>query len=481
MSDYTTPAVSDESVINLANAINSFYTEISGDVGNINEMLAEVITKHYSVNHEPQIELPFEKEYEYIKDKVNKSLSGSKKLDNFTHIFISGYLPNGKTIRPNSIGQDENGFTVSKYSQLYINGVPYTSSDYTCRAEEGGWEKLNVLIIGAPKISPYAAKLDIDYADIPLKDFKMVVFDDLEEPIYPDINSFLAEDIDTLKYIGDLKWTYGGISTLRKLDLTGNLTTIADMHCVCLEELIIPAVINVPNVNVGCGSKPSITTLDISKATGTVGYLAGVSLGGSLSLNCNIIYASAFSGAILDSIQIGTNCNMIMMAAFSASTITSARIDGNVEITSNAFEGCAKLTTVTFGNNSIVKFTNTNSFRNCTSLSDLHFANIAAMSLSCFNGCSSIKNITFANDKIISCPLYFQSSPILTEQSCLNIINAIADNAKVSISLHQTVKTHMANDWYCSLSGGKYISCSADDEGAVTQTAALIARGGTLA
>lgn len=480
MSDYTTPAVSDESVINLANAINSFYTEISGDVGNINEMLAEVITKHYSVNHEPQIELPFEKEYEYIKDKVNKSLSGSKKLDNFTHIFISGYLPNGKTIHYDALEEDDKGHTFLKYAGLFINGKQIYG-DYTCRAEEGGWEKLNVLIIGAPKMSPYNARLDVDYSDIPLKDFKMIVFDDLEEPVSPNIDSFLAQKIDTLKHIGNLKWTYGGISTLRKLELTGNLMTIADMHCVCLQELIIPAVINVPNVNVGCGSKPSITTLDISKATGTVGYLAGVSLGGSLSLNCNIIYASAFSGAILDSIRIGTNCNMIMTAAFSTSTITSARIDGNVEITSNAFEGCAKLTTVTFGNNSIVKFTNTNSFRDCTSLSDLHFANIASMSLSCFNGCSSIKNITFANDKIISCPLYFQFSPILTEQSCLNIINAIADNAKVSISLHQTVKTHMANDWHCKLSGGKYISCTADDAGAITQADAIIARGGTLA
>lgn len=479
MSDYTTPVVSDEAVEKLAAAIDDFYTECSKDYQQILFNLDEIVTKHYLVSHEPQIVLPFEGEYQYIHDTVNKKLQGSKTLDDFTHIFLSGYLPNGKTIHYNALEEDERGFTHSRYAAIYINGKQMYG-DYTCRAEEGGWEKLNILIIGAPKISPYAAKLDIDYADIPLKDFKMVVFDDLEEQIYPDINSFLAEDIDTLKYIGDLKWTYGGISTLRKLDLTGNLMTIADMHCVCLQELIIPAVINVPNVNVGCISKPSITTLDISKATGTVGYLSGVSSGGSLSLNCNIIYASAFSGAILDSIWIRTNCNMIMIAAFSASTITSARIDGNVEITSNAFEGCAKLTTVTFGNNSIVKFTNTNSFRDCTSLSDLHFANIASMSLSCFNGCSSIKNITFVNDKIISCPLYFQSSPILTEQSCLNIINAIADNAKVSISLHQTVKTHMADDWYCNLSGGKYISCSADDEGAVTQTAALIARGGTL-
>ena len=36
MSDYTTPTVSDESVSNLAKVISSFYTEISGDVGNIN-------------------------------------------------------------------------------------------------------------------------------------------------------------------------------------------------------------------------------------------------------------------------------------------------------------------------------------------------------------------------------------------------------------------------------------------------------------
>lgn len=104
MSDYTSPVVSDESINKLCLEISETARNTTEDIFNINSMLADVIYKHYTVNHEPQIELPFEAEYEYIKNKVNKSLAGSKKLDNFTHIFISGYLPNGKTIHYNGLG-----------------------------------------------------------------------------------------------------------------------------------------------------------------------------------------------------------------------------------------------------------------------------------------------------------------------------------------------------------------------------------------
>lgn len=104
MSDYTSPVVSDESINKLCLEISKTARNTTEDIFNINSMLADVIYKHYTVNHEPQIELPFEAEYEYIKNKVNKSLAGSKKLDNFTHIFISGYLPNGKTIHYNGLG-----------------------------------------------------------------------------------------------------------------------------------------------------------------------------------------------------------------------------------------------------------------------------------------------------------------------------------------------------------------------------------------
>ena len=80
------------------------FANTTEDIFNINSMLADVIYKYYTVKHEPQIELPFEAEYEYIKNKVNRSLAGNKKLNNFTHIFISGYLPNGKTIHYNGLG-----------------------------------------------------------------------------------------------------------------------------------------------------------------------------------------------------------------------------------------------------------------------------------------------------------------------------------------------------------------------------------------
>lgn len=478
MSDYATPSVSDESVENLAKAINLFYTEISGDVGNINEMLTEAITKHYSVNHEPQIEFPFEKEYEYIKEKVNKSLASSnKKLDNFTHVFISGYLPNGKTIHPNSIEQDENGFTVSKYSQLYINGVPYTSSDYTCRAKEGGWEKLNVLIIGAPKMSLYAARLDIDYADIPLKNFKMVVFDDLEEPVNPDINSFLAEDIDTLKYVGNLNWTYTGLCTLRRLEVTKDIITIGTMDCPCIKELIIPNVTNVPNTSPGL--KGNIVLLDISNVKGTIGNLASAKVG-DLKLKCSSIGIGAFSGARLGEVNIGNSCQTILGSAFSTSSIKKLIGGSFLTLIENAgFYECSSLTEVIFNNLAPLSLRN-NIFFNCSNLKNIHFSYIANMGGGAFIGCTSLTNLHFI-DKSISCNLYFNASPVITEESCLNIINAIADGAKITVQLHSVVKNHMANDWYCKLLGDKYVSCAAGDEGAVTQAAAILAKGGTLA
>lgn len=478
MSDYTTPAVSDESVIKLANAINSFYTEISGDVGNINEMLAEVTTKYYSVNHEPQIELPFDAEYEYIKDKVNKSLAGSKKLDNFTHFFISGYLPNGKTIHPNSIEEDENGITVSKYSQLYINGVPYTSSDYTCRAEEGGWEKLNVLIIGTPKMSLYNARLDADYADIPLKNFKMIVFDDLEEPVNPNINSFLAEDINTLKYIGNLDWTYMGLCTLRRLEVTKDIIVTGTMDCPCLQELIIPNVTTVPNTNPD--DKHNIVLLDISNA-GTVANINGVNLNGKkLKLNCSGVASNAFTSAEIAEVNIGNRCQSLGAYTFSGSKVK--KFIGGKALTgigAVAFEASSLLTEVILNNTQPLKITGNAVFNRCANLMTIKFSYLGEMS-NAFVGCASLTNLSFI-DKSISCNLYFNASSMLTEESCLNIINAIADGAKITVQLHSVVKTQMTDNWYCKLLGDKYVSCTAEDEGAVTQASAILARGGTLA
>lgn len=480
MSDYTTPTVSDKSVENLAQSITEFFGEVSKDVQNINESLAKVVNKHYAVFHEPQIELPFEKEYEYIKEKVNKSLASSnKKLDNFTHIFISGYLPNGKTIHPNSIEQDENGFTVSKYSQLYINGVPYTSSDYTCRAEEGGWEKLNVLIIGAPKMSSYNARLDIDYADIPLKNFKMIIFDDLEEPVNPNINSFLAEDIDTLKFIGNLNWDYSELCTLRRLEITKDIIiTTGTMDCPCIKELIIPNVTNVPNTSLG--TKGNIVLCDISNVKGTIGNLAYANIG-DIKLKGSSIFRDAFNKARLGEVNIGNSCQTIGGNAFGYSSIN--KLIGGLFLTlidTAAFQYCYSLTEIIFNNSAPLNIRNNAIFDRCSNLKNIHFSYIANMGGGIFTNCTSLTNLTFI-DKSISCNLYFNASPVITEESCLNIINAIADNAKITVQLHSVVKNHMANDWFCKEENGKYVSCTADDEGAVTQAAAILARGGTLA
>ncbi len=477
MSDYTTPAVSDESVNNLADAINSFYTEISGDVGNINEMLAEVVTKYYTVNHDPQIELPFEAEYEYICEKVNKSLSSSyKTVNNFTHIFISGFLPNGKTIRYNALEKDEKGYTVSKYAGLYINGTQ-TYTDYTCRAEEGGWERINVLIVGAPKMSPYAARLDIDYADIPLKDFKMIVFDDLEEPVSPNINSFLAEDIDTLKCIGDLRWTYTGLCTIRRLEITKDITVTGTMDCPCLQALILPNATEIPNISPSAWY--SMTELDISNYNGDVSNVYFPNLTEDLTLKCRSISGLKVNRPI--TIDVGNRCVAIYNNACQNSKIRTL-IGGSSlsEISQHTFNGCTNLIEVDISNSLPVKLVGYATFENCTALRTVKVNAIVTMASDSFRNCRVLQNLVFA-PKGTACNLYFNASPVLTEESCLNIINAIADNAKITVSLHSTVKTLMQNSWYCKLENDKYVTCAAEDEGAITQAEAIVLRGGTLA
>lgn len=477
MSDYTSPVVSDESIDNLCSEIIKLAGTTSNDIREIKDYVNRTITKEYTVNHEPKIELPFEAEYEYIKNKVNKSLAGSKKLDNFTHIFISGYLPNGKTIHYNGLGQDESGNTVSKYAGLYINGTQ-TYTDYTCRAEEGGWERLNVLIIGAPKMNPYSAKLDVDYADIPLKNFKMIIFDDLENPTDPNIDSFLAEDIDTLKYIGDLTWVYTGLCTIRRLEVTKDIIITNTMDCPCIKELIIPNVTNVPNTS--SSSKGNIVLCDISNVKGTIGNLNMANIG-DLKLKGSSIVSSAFNGARLGEVNIGNSCQKISYFSFGSSNIK--KLIGGLSLTvieNAAFQACSSLTEVIFNNSAPLDIASNVIFSDCSNLKTVHFSYVANMSSNTFLNCISLTNLTFV-DKSISCKLYFNASPVITEESCLNIINALADNAKVTVSLHSVVKNHMANDWYCKKENDKYISCAAEDEGAIKQTAALIARGGTLA
>lgn len=477
MSDYTSPVVSDESINKLCLEISESARNTTEDIFNINSMLADVIYKYYTVNHEPQIELPFEAEYEYIKNKVNRSLAGNKKLNNFTHIFISGYLPNGKTIHYNGLGQGESGNTVSKYAGLYINGTQ-TYTDYTCRAEEGGWEKLNVLIISAPKTGTSTAKLELNYADIPLKNFKMIIFDDLEEPVSPNINSFLAEDIDTLKYIGNLTWTYTGLCTLRRLEVTKDIIIVNTMDCPCIKELIIPNVTNVPNTS--SSSKGNIVLCDISNVKGIIGNLNKANMG-DLKLKGSSIGSSAFNGARLGEVNIGNSCQRIGSGSFSTSNIK--KLIGGLSLTAIdnvAFEGCSSLTEVIFNNSTPLSMTSNALFKDCSNLKTIHFSYIGNMNGNTFVNCTSITNLTFI-DKSISCNLYFNPSPVITEKSCLNIINALADNAKVTVQLHSVVKNHMANDWYCKEENGKYVSCAAEDEGAVTQASAILARGGTLA
>lgn len=472
MSDYTTPVVSDASIEKLCNEISKLAENTTKDIQNIKTTFSDIATKYYSVNHEPKIELPFEKEYEYVCQKVNEVLSSNNKtVNDSTHIFLSGYLQSGEAIRFKPTGD-----STSNYSQLYINGISYTS-DYTCRAGEGGWEKLNVLVISAPKTNTSTAKLNVDYADIPLKNFKMIVFDDLEETVSPNINSFLAKDIDTLKYIGNLDWTYMGLCTLRRFVVTKDIIVTSTMDCPCLQELIIPNVTTVPNTNPD--NKHNIVLLDISNA-GTVANINGVNLAGKkLKLNCSGVASGAFSSAEIEEVNIGNRCQSVGAYTFSGSKVKKF-IGGRAltGIGAVAFEGSSLLTEIILNNTQPLKITGNAVFNSCANLTTIKFSYLSEMS-NAFTKCTALANLSFI-DKSISCALYFNASPVITEESCLNIINAIADNAKITVQLHSIVKTQMTDNWYCKLSDGKYVSCTASDAGAITQAAAILARGGTL-
>ena len=474
MSDYTSPVVSDESINKRCLEISESARNTTEDIFNINSMLADVIYKYYTVNHEPQIELPFEAEYEYIKNKVNRSLAGNKKLNNFTHIFISGYLPNGKTIHYNGLGQDGSGNTVSKYAGLYINGTQ-TYTDYTCRAEEGGWEKLNVLIIGAPKMNPYNARLDADYADIPLKNFKMIVFDDLEEPVSPNINSFLAEDIDTLKYIGNLTWIYTGLCKIRRIEVTGNFASEITVDVPCLQELIIPNSNRIPQITAG----GSLVKIDISNIV-NVDNINNANIYGDVSLKAQKI--RGLDNCKIDTLYTGDACSDLIIGWKMANKLVCGKnitsVYRNMILGSETQAGTLK--EIVFTNIEPLKIGEWALNGIKMTVTTITFSEIAEMNSFITSGKGdTIENVSFT--KPIKRRFNLGNSFLLTEQSVLNIINALDSTANVPVALHQTTKNNMTNAWYCKEENGKYVSCTAEDEDAITQSEALILKGGTLA
>lgn len=462
-------------------------SQVDEKIDKIKNKLDDLIDKEnrkYIVNHDPQIELPFEEEYVYIRDKVDKircgeSLDKNRRLELFTHIFISGYLPNGATIH------FDDGDTPG-YSELYINGVPYTS-DYTCRTtEDGAWEKINILAVQteADPLNGVKGALRVYYKDMPLKFFKVVLYDDVATQILPIIDDlFISQEIDTLICYGDYRWTYTNPSTLRVWKGNKGIIQWGQQQLPNLQEFIFPNISHMPNLNYLSSDKSNLRKIDISNCRGTVAYLRGAQLSVDLVLQCSSISESAFYNSSIKSIDTGAYCTNIGRYAFQGSKIQSAIIGASVtEVGHKAFWSCKFLEKITFKNITPIDFTFWHeyaTFVDCISLHTINFAAIKKFRADEFSSCSVLANLTFI-DKSISVDLYFGASPVITEQSCLNIINAIADNAKIKVQLHSTVKTQMTNNWHCKLSDGKYVSCTAEDEGAVTQSAALIARGGTL-
>lgn len=475
MSDYTTPAVTDKTAAELAERIADFNTDMVEWGAEIESKLDKILDRHYAVNHEPQVELPFDAEYEWVCDKVGN-------VNKYSHIFLSGYLPSGASLRFNRYSQSAD--TQDNYSALYINGQKINllgSKEYICRAEAGGRERLNILILGSLRVGEvYKPRLAVNYADFPLEDFKMLVFDNNGDPVYPDVSSFCSSyEIDTLKYIGDMRWTSSDICTLRRLEVTGDMYVTGAMRCVCLRDLIIPNVINVPNTNVDCTQKPNLANVDISSVSGAVGNLCNARLG-DVKLSCSSISNSGLNGSNIGNLDVGDRCVTIGSQALSGSTVTDMRTGRNVStIGDSACSECRKLKSLTLDSITGISFGDF-AFRNCYGLREIHFGKLTTAISNTFQGDTVITTVTFP-PKSLKVAVRLSDTQYLTEQSCLNIVNAIADSAAVRISLSSNIKALMTSEWYCKLNADSYITCTAEDDGAITQAEALLARGGTLA
>lgn len=482
MSDYTKP-ISDDEVHRLSEAIETFADNVNKKIDSQTALLDRTLGKQYTVNHEPKIEFPFDNEYKYVHDELMPIFADKGGLDKLTHIFISGYLPNGKIIKLNDSEVGSDGSPVSKYDSIYINGIKLTGN-YICRAEEGGWEKLNIMVVQRPSdtINGVAGRLDIDYADIPLENFKMLIHDDVATPLYPNVDSFIAgTHIDTLKCIGDLVWTCNKFSSLRSLHVTKAIIESSSMVLPCLQEFIAPNVSPVPNINVYSNDKGSLHKIDISNCRGAVANLQNININTDLSLQCSQIANAGLSGAKLNKLDVGNYCSVLGIGALRNATITELTLGPMfVSLGREALNSVTKLTKIIFKNVRPAILTEYACIAGCTILDTINFSYISGMNSDCFSGCSKMANLTFIDDST-SCSLYFQASASLTEQSCLNIINAIKADTKNAVSLHQVVRSRMTNEWYCKLDGDKYVSCESTDEGAITQCTALTEKGWTLA
>ncbi len=251
------------------------------------------------------------------------------------------------------------------------------------------------------------------------------------------------------------------------------------MRCVCLRDLIIPNVINVPNTNVDCTQKPNLANVDISSVSGAVGNLCNARLG-DVKLSCSSISNSGLNGSNIGNLDVGDRCVTIGSQALSGSTVTDMRTGRNVStIGDSACSECRKLKSLTFDSITGISFGDF-AFRNCYNLREIHFGKLTAAINNTFQGDTAITTVTFP-PKSLKVAVRLSDTQYLTEQSCLNIVNAIADSADVRISLSSNIKALMTSEWYCKLNADSYITCTAEDDGAITQAEALLARGGTLA
>lgn len=131
-----------------------------------------------------------------------------------------------------------------------------------------------------------------------------------------------------------------------------------------------------------------------------------------------------------------------------------------------------------------------NTFRGCKNLTSINFVNGVCTEELNFTGrndsltfyeCDSLTDIRFVK-RTIQKTFGFTSSPLLSKDSVLSIINGLDETQTgQTIRFHATVKGEM-NNWYAKYNSAldKYVSCPSTDEGAYTFADIVTVKGWVL-
>lgn len=247
---------------------------------------------------------------------------------------------------------------------------------------------------------------------------------------------------------------------LSSINIPANCTTIKEgafLNCQNLSNIIFESGSHITtienNVFSGCSSLTEFTLPDsitdiTSSCFGNSTYIKIV----NVPANCAIskIGSNAFSSFPLETINFGsgTTVSLLEDSAFLNKNIVTFKMNSPLIISSNAFKGCKKLTTISIdGVTSIGNF----AFSGCTSLRSFSVPQkCKSLGDNCFQGCSLITSITFVSTPTIitirsNCMAGLTIASITIPQSVTTIGNGCFSGCTILSSIIFEANSNLAS------------------------------------